>query len=81
MNKKSTTAYYMRTSHYLQNITTQVDKIPEGARVFKDEGVSGRISFIDRPAGKKLLEAITDSLLKGFTRADALQLILRSVEK
>ena len=60
MSTKKTTAYYMRTSHYLQNIITQVDKIPEGARVFKDEGVSGRISFIDRPAGKKLLEAIRE---------------------
>jgi DNA invertase Pin-like site-specific DNA recombinase len=60
MSTKKTTAYYMRTSHYLQNIITQVDKIPEGAKVFKDEGVSGRISFIDRPAGKKLLEAIRE---------------------
>ena len=60
MSTKKTTAYYMRTSHYLQNIITQVDKIPEGARVFKDEGVSGRISFVDRPAGKKLLEAIRE---------------------
>lgn len=60
MSTKKTTAYYMRTSHYLQNIITQVDKIPEGAKVFKDEGVSGRISFVDRPAGKKLLEAIRE---------------------
>jgi len=60
MSTKKTTAYYMRTSHYLQNIITQVDKIPEGAKVFKDEGVSGRIAFIDRSGGKKLLEAIRE---------------------
>jgi DNA invertase Pin-like site-specific DNA recombinase len=50
--------YYMRTSHYLQNIGTQVDKIEEGWKVYKDEGISGRISFQDRPAGKKLLDDI-----------------------
>lgn len=50
--------YYLRTSHYLQNIITQVDKIEEGWRVYKDEGVSGKISFQDRPSGKKLLEDI-----------------------
>jgi DNA invertase Pin-like site-specific DNA recombinase len=53
-----TTAYYLRTSHYLQNIGTQVDKIEEGWKVYKDEGVSGRVSFQDRPSGKKLLEDI-----------------------
>ncbi len=53
-----TTAYYMRTSHYLQNIGTQVDKIEEGWKVYKDEGISGRISFHERPSGKKLLEDI-----------------------
>ena len=36
-------AYYMRTSHFLQNIVTQVEQIPEGAVVFEDAGVSGRI--------------------------------------
>lgn len=50
--------YYMRTSHYLQNIGTQVDKIEDGWKVYKDEGISGRISFQDRPSGKKLLEDI-----------------------
>ena len=50
--------YYMRTSHYLQNIGTQVDKIEEGWKVYKDEGISGRISFQDRPSGKKLLHDI-----------------------
>ena len=53
-----TIAYYMRTSHYLQNIGTQVDKIEDGWKVYKDEGVSGRVSFEDRPAGKKLLEDV-----------------------
>lgn len=50
--------YYMRTSHYLQNIGTQVDKIEDGWKVYKDEGISGRISFQDRPNGKKLLDDI-----------------------
>ena len=52
----SKVAYYMRTSHYLQNIDTQLDKVEEGWKVYKDEGISGRIYFADRPAGKKLLE-------------------------
>ncbi len=52
------TAYYMRTSHYLQNIGLQVDKIEDGWRVYKDEGVSGRQKFEDRPAGVKLLKDI-----------------------
>ena len=51
-------AYYMRTSHFLQNIITQVEQIPEGAVVFKDEGVSGRIEFQQRKAGGKLIEEI-----------------------
>ena len=54
------TAYYMRTSHYLQNIGTQVDKIEDGWKVFKDEGVSGRVAFADRPMAKKLLKEIKD---------------------
>ncbi len=53
-----TIAYYMRTSHYLQNIATQIDRIEDGWKVYKDEGVSGRISFEDRPAGKKLLDDV-----------------------
>lgn len=52
------TAYYMRTSHYLQNITTQVDKLEFGWKVYKDEGISGRVSFQHRPAGRKLLEDV-----------------------
>jgi DNA invertase Pin-like site-specific DNA recombinase len=50
--------YYLRTSHYLQNIGTQVDKIEDGWKVYKDEGISGRVSFQDRPSGKKLLQDI-----------------------
>jgi DNA invertase Pin-like site-specific DNA recombinase len=52
------TAYYMRTSHYLQNIGTQEDKIEEGWKVYKDEGVSGRLPFEERPSGKRLLKDI-----------------------
>jgi len=51
-------AYYMRTSHYLQNIATQVDKIEDGWVVYEDKGISGRLAFEDRPAGKKLLEDV-----------------------
>lgn len=51
-------AYYMRTSHYLQNIGTQIDKIENGWKVYKDEGVSGRVAFADRPMAKKLLQDI-----------------------
>lgn len=53
-------AYYLRTSHYLQNITTQVDKIEVGWKVYKDEGISGRISFKERKGGIKLLQDIRD---------------------
>ena len=56
---KQQIGYYMRTSHYLQNISTQVDKIEEGWKVYKDEGVSGRVSFQDRSSGKKLLQDIS----------------------
>jgi DNA invertase Pin-like site-specific DNA recombinase len=57
-------AYYMRTSHFLQNIITQEEQIPEGAVVFKDEGVSGRIEFEKRKAGGKLLEEIKAGRIK-----------------
>ena len=50
--------YYLRTSHYLQNIGTQVDKVEDHWKVYKDEGISGRISFNERPSGRKLLEDI-----------------------
>lgn len=52
--------YYIRTSHYLQNIVTQVDKIEPNWKVYKDEGISGRISFQDRPQGRKLIEDISN---------------------
>lgn len=54
MEKK--VAYYLRTSHYLQNISTQVDKIEDGWKIYKDEGVSGRIEFSSRPSGRRLLQ-------------------------
>jgi DNA invertase Pin-like site-specific DNA recombinase len=58
MDKKI--AYYLRTSHYLQNISTQVDKVEDGWKIYKDEGISGRIEFSIRPSGKKLLQDIKD---------------------
>lgn len=53
-------AYYMRTSHYLQNIATQVDKIEPGWKVYEDRGVTGRLPFEERPAGKKLLADVRE---------------------
>jgi len=50
----------MRTSHYLQSIGTQEDKIEPGWNVYKDEGISGRIEFQNRPGGKKLIQDIKD---------------------
>jgi DNA invertase Pin-like site-specific DNA recombinase len=58
MEKK--VAYYLRTSHYLMNISTQVDKIEDGWKIYKDEGISGRISFKERKGGIKLLQDIKD---------------------
>ena len=52
--------YYMRTSHYLQSIGTQEDKIEDGWRIYKDAGISGRLEFENRPAGKKLIQDIKD---------------------
>ena len=54
----SNIGYYMRTSHYLQNIGTQVDKIEDGWKVYEDKGVSGRIPFLERPSGKRLIDDI-----------------------
>lgn len=56
----SKTAYYMRTSHYLQNIGTQIDKVEDGWKVYEDKGVSGRIPFLERPSGKKLVDDIVN---------------------
>jgi DNA invertase Pin-like site-specific DNA recombinase len=59
MEKK--VAYYLRTSHYLQNISTQVDKIEDGWKIYKDEGISGRVSFNERKGGMKLLQDLRDN--------------------
>jgi DNA invertase Pin-like site-specific DNA recombinase len=48
----------MRTSHYLQNIATQVDRIEKGWKVYCDQGISGRVSFSERPSGRRLLEDV-----------------------
>lgn len=61
MEKK--TAYYLRTSHYLQSIGTQEDKIEPGWKIYKDEGVSGRLEFKLRPAGARLLEDCRKGLI------------------
>jgi DNA invertase Pin-like site-specific DNA recombinase len=58
MEKK--VGYYMRTSHYLQSIGTQEDKVESGWRTYKDEGVSGRVDFQSRPSGKRLIQDIKD---------------------
>lgn len=50
--------YYLRTSHYLQNIGRQEEKIESDWLVYKDDGVSGKIAFEDRPMGKKLLKDV-----------------------
>ena len=56
--------YYLRTSHYLQNISTQIERIEDDWKVYKDEGISGRINFKDRKAGKKLLQDIYNDKIK-----------------
>lgn len=56
----SNIGYYMRTSHYLQNIGTQIDKIEDGWKVYEDKGVSGRIPFLERSTGKRLIEDIAN---------------------
>ncbi len=58
------TAYYMRSSHYLQSLGNQVDKIENGWKVYEDKGVSGRIMFEDRPSGKRLLDDIQKGKVK-----------------
>jgi DNA invertase Pin-like site-specific DNA recombinase len=55
---KQQIGYYMRTSHFLQNIGTQQDKIEEGWVVYEDKGISGRIKFEERVNGSKLLQDI-----------------------
>lgn len=72
-------AYYLRTSHYLQNIGRQEEKIEEGWLIYKDEGVSGRVAFEDRPMGKKLLRDIKSGLISQL-RVDTLDRLGRSTE-
>lgn len=57
----SNIGYYMRTSHYLQNIGTQIDKIEDGWKVYEDKGVSGRVPFLERPSGKRLIDDIANN--------------------
>ncbi len=51
-------SYFMLTSNYLQNIETQLDKVEEGWKVYKDDGISGGIYLADRPAGKNYLKTL-----------------------
>jgi DNA invertase Pin-like site-specific DNA recombinase len=57
-------AYYLRTSHYLQNISTQVDKIEDGWKTYEDTGVSGRTPFKERKSAGRLLNDIRDNKIK-----------------
>jgi DNA invertase Pin-like site-specific DNA recombinase len=56
--------YYLRTSHYLQNIATQIDRIEEGWKVYEDNGVTGRIPFKERKSANRLLEDIKDGKIR-----------------
>jgi DNA invertase Pin-like site-specific DNA recombinase len=56
--------YYLRTSHYLQNIATQIDRIEEGWKVYEDNGVTGKIPFKERKSAKRLLEDIRDGKIR-----------------
>src|SRR4051812_40811376 len=69
--------YYIRTSHYLQQIGRQEQKIEEGWRVYTDEGVSGRVAFEDRPKGKKLLQDVKNGLISEV-RVDTLDRLGRN---
>lgn len=71
--------YYLRTSHYLQNIGRQEEKIENGWLVYKDEGVSGRIAFEDRPMGKKLLNDVKNGLVSEV-KVDTLDRLGRNTE-
>ena len=71
--------YYLRTSHHLQSIGRQEDKIEPSWLIYKDEGVSGRVAFEDRPAGKKLLSDIKKGLVREL-RVDTLDRLGRSTE-
>lgn len=56
--------YYIRTSHYLQNVATQIDKIEEGWKIYEDSGISGRIPFNERKSALKLINDIKDGKIK-----------------
>lgn len=71
--------YYLRTSHYLQNIGRQEEKIEYGWLVYKDEGVSGRIAFEDCPMGKNFLQDVKNGLVKEV-RVDTLDRLGRTTE-
>jgi len=43
------------------NISTQVDKIEDGWKIYEDKGVSGRIPFRERPSGKRLIDDIINN--------------------
>ena len=70
--------YYMRTSHYLQNVATQVDKIEDGWKVYEDTGVSGRIPFKERKSAGRLLNDIRDGKI-GEVRVLRIDRLGRSV--
>ncbi|KIC89140.1 recombinase family protein [Flavihumibacter sp. ZG627] len=77
--RSTTIGYYLRTSHYLQNIGRQEEKIESGWNVYKDEGVSGRVAFEDRPMGKKLLQDVKAGLITEV-RVDTLDRLGRTTE-
>ena len=74
-------AYYLRTSHYLQNIGTQIDKIEDGWKVYEDKGVSGRIPFLERPSGKRLIEDIAKELNKNQSQNHAKEKISQNIHE
>lgn len=77
--KTQQVGYYLRTSHHLQNIGRQEEKVEEGWKIYKDEGVSGRVAFEDRPMGKKLLRDVKSGLLTEI-RVDTLDRLGRTTE-
>lgn len=70
--------YYMRTSHYLQNVATQIDKVEDGWKVYEDTGVSGRIPFKERKSAGRLLNDIRDGKI-GEVRVLRIDRLGRSV--
>ena len=70
--------YYMRTSHYLQNVATQIDKVEDGWKVYKDEGISGRTLFKERKSAGRLLDDIRDGKI-GEVRVLRIDRLGRSV--